>query len=136
LSFAAESAFDWCVRLLSRPQVRWSLAPCPVGLEMSRPKSLGDGISTYRHSGKKSRRARQGLAGPQSTKSEMYHLSWHMTQARRRTSGKLNPNILRGVVGFAPRDFSQEVRMKKVLLVLTLVGLGFLAWRYFSNEPV
>jgi len=26
--------------------------------------------------------------------------------------------------------------MKKVLLVLTLVGLGFLAWRYFSNEPV
>jgi hypothetical protein len=29
-----------------------------------------------------------------------------------------------------------EVRVKKVLLVLTLVGLGFLAWRYFSNEPV
>ena len=40
------------------------------------------------------------------------------------------------VVGFAPSDFSQEVRMKKVMLVLTLVGLGFLAWRYFSNEPV
>ena len=26
--------------------------------------------------------------------------------------------------------------MKKILLVLTLVGIGFLAWRYFSNEPV
>jgi len=26
--------------------------------------------------------------------------------------------------------------MKKVLLLLTVVGIGFLAWRYFSNEPV
>jgi len=26
--------------------------------------------------------------------------------------------------------------MKKILLVLTVVGIGFLAWRYFSNEPV
>jgi hypothetical protein len=49
---------------------------------------------------------------------------------------KLNTDIVSGVVGFATSDFSQEVRMKKVLLVLTLVGLGFLAWRYFSNEPV
>jgi hypothetical protein len=45
-------------------------------------------------------------------------------------------DTLAGVVAFATSDFSQEVRMKKVLLVLTLVGLGFLAWRYFSNEPV
>jgi hypothetical protein len=49
---------------------------------------------------------------------------------------KLNTDIVSGGVGFATSDFSQEVRMKKVLLVLTLVGLGFLAWRYFSNEPV
>lgn len=41
------------------------------------------------------------------------------------------------VVGFGPIElFIMEVRVKKVLLVLTLVGLGFLAWRYFSNEPV
>ena len=33
-------------------------------------------------------------------------------------------------------NFCEEVTMKKLLLVLTLVGLGFLAWRYFSNEPV
>lgn len=48
----------------------------------------------------------------------------------------IDSDILSGGVGFATSDFSQEVRMKKVLLVLTLVGLGFLAWRYFSNEPV
>jgi hypothetical protein len=29
-----------------------------------------------------------------------------------------------------------EVNMKKLLLVLMLLGIGFLAWRYFSNEPV
>jgi hypothetical protein len=29
-----------------------------------------------------------------------------------------------------------EVDMKKLLLVLMLLGIGFLAWRYFSNEPV
>jgi hypothetical protein len=40
------------------------------------------------------------------------------------------------VVGFGSIDFSSGGEMKKVLLVLTLVGLGFLAWRYFSNEPV
>lgn len=49
---------------------------------------------------------------------------------------QLTSDILSGGVGFAASDLSQEVRMKKVLLVLTLVGLGFLAWRYFSNEPV
>jgi len=26
--------------------------------------------------------------------------------------------------------------MKKVLLLVAALGLGFLAWRYFSNEPV
>jgi hypothetical protein len=25
--------------------------------------------------------------------------------------------------------------MKKLLLILALVGLGFLVWRYFSEEP-
>jgi hypothetical protein len=40
------------------------------------------------------------------------------------------------VVGCGSIDFSSGGEMKKVLLVLTLVGLGFLAWRYFSNEPV
>jgi hypothetical protein len=58
------------------------------------------------------------------------------TRFAHRTSGKLNSLILSAVVGFAQATFSQEARMKKVLLVLTLVGLGFLAWRYFSNEPV
>lgn len=52
------------------------------------------------------------------------------------TVSKVVCDMASGVVGFASSDFSQEVRMKKVLLVLTLVGLGFLAWRYFSNEPV
>jgi hypothetical protein len=32
--------------------------------------------------------------------------------------------------------FPTEVNMKKLLLVLMLLGIGFLAWRYFSNEPV
>ena len=45
-------------------------------------------------------------------------------------------NTRSGVVGFGSIDFSSGGEMKKVLLVLTLVGLGFLAWRYFSNEPV
>ena len=53
-----------------------------------------------------------------------------------RSQDSTTSDILCGGVGFATSDFSQEVRMKKVLLVLTLVGLGFLAWRYFSNEPV
>ena len=26
--------------------------------------------------------------------------------------------------------------MKKVFLLVAALGLGFLAWRYFSNEPV
>ncbi|HUO46187.1 MAG TPA: hypothetical protein VM470_05095 [Acidimicrobiia bacterium] len=26
--------------------------------------------------------------------------------------------------------------MKKLLLAVTVLGLGFLAWRYFSNEPI
>jgi hypothetical protein len=29
-----------------------------------------------------------------------------------------------------------EVSMKKVLFLLSILGIGFLAWRYFSNEPV
>jgi hypothetical protein len=30
----------------------------------------------------------------------------------------------------------EEVKVKKVLLILTVIGIGFLAWRYFSNEPI
>ena len=41
-----------------------------------------------------------------------------------------------GIISRRPIVSLREVSMKKFLLVLTLVGLGFLAWRYFSNEPV
>jgi hypothetical protein len=30
----------------------------------------------------------------------------------------------------------KEVAMKKLLLILTIAGIAFVAWRYFSNEPI
>jgi len=31
---------------------------------------------------------------------------------------------------------AQEVYMKKLLLILSIAGIAFVAWRYFSNEPI
>jgi hypothetical protein len=38
----------------------------------------------------------------------------------------------------AVRDYppDEEVYMKKLLLILTIAGIAFVAWRYFSNEPI
>ncbi|CAN5138511.1 hypothetical protein BH18ACT5_BH18ACT5_10500 [soil metagenome] len=30
----------------------------------------------------------------------------------------------------------EEVYMKKLLMILTVAGIAFVAWRYFSNEPI
>jgi hypothetical protein len=35
-----------------------------------------------------------------------------------------------------PLFSNQEVSMKKLLLILTIAGIAFVAWRYFSNEPI
>jgi hypothetical protein len=95
-------------------------------------------MSTYRHSDVKNRGEADYPQVPLSSPKprEVMGLRSHVTRPQAADVQKLDSGTLVGVVGFAPSDFSQEVRMKKVLLVLTLVGLGFLAWRYFSNEPV
>lgn len=40
--------------------------------------------------------------------------------------------VLRGA------NYAQRRRygMKKFLLILTIAGIAFVAWRYFSNEPI